>query len=252
MIKPRMIWHVNTAKWSRGMIRALGARGPGFESPFGPHILLVENTGRDSANVFFQWKCTCFLHQRLRINFFPAINTARLAQSVEHETLNLRVVGSSPTLGGYPFAKSWQFTGTIKFYSTFVLMITTLYLLCRKGNNTSHARLVVRTLCCGRSNPGSNSGHRANTFVFAPTCQFENLGIKQPLLHKFIILDSLVVRISACHVEGPGSIPGRGEIFDLFNCPVVISILKSLQKMAHRGIEPVTFALLARRSNQLS
>ena len=27
------------------------------------------------------------------------IVTARLAQSVEHETLNLRVVGSSPTLG---------------------------------------------------------------------------------------------------------------------------------------------------------
>ena len=26
-------------------------------------------------------------------------NVARLAQSVEHETLNLRVVGSSPTLG---------------------------------------------------------------------------------------------------------------------------------------------------------
>merc|ERR1711895_347825 len=26
-------------------------------------------------------------------------------------------------------------------------------------------------------------------------------------------LDSLVVRISACHVEGPGSIPGRGEKF---------------------------------------
>ena len=25
---------------------------------------------------------------------------ARLAQSVEHETLNLRVVGSNPTLGG--------------------------------------------------------------------------------------------------------------------------------------------------------
>ncbi len=27
------------------------------------------------------------------------------------------------------------------------------------------------------------------------------------------ILVSLVVRISACHVEGPGSIPGRGVIF---------------------------------------
>ena len=32
---------------------------------------------------------------------------ARLAQSVEHETLNLRVVGSSPTLGVQCFA-SWQ------------------------------------------------------------------------------------------------------------------------------------------------
>ena len=28
-----------------------------------------------------------------------------------------------------------------------------------------------------------------------------------------LFLDSLVVRISACHVEGPGSIPGRGECF---------------------------------------
>jgi hypothetical protein len=31
--------------------------------------------------------------------------TARLAQSVEHETLNLRVVGSSPTLGAHFFQK---------------------------------------------------------------------------------------------------------------------------------------------------
>ena len=31
------------------------------------------------------------------------ISIARLAQSVEHETLNLRVVGSSPTLGAYVF-----------------------------------------------------------------------------------------------------------------------------------------------------
>ncbi len=29
------------------------------------------------------------------------LKDARLAQSVEHETLNLRVVGSSPTLGAY-------------------------------------------------------------------------------------------------------------------------------------------------------
>ena len=32
---------------------------------------------------------------------------------------------------------------------------------------------------------------------------------------RHLFLDSLVVRISACHVEGPGSIPGRGEIFSL-------------------------------------
>ena len=31
---------------------------------------------------------------------------ARLAQSVEHETLNLRVVGSSPTLGDYFLCRS--------------------------------------------------------------------------------------------------------------------------------------------------
>ena len=30
---------------------------------------------------------------------FRLTSVARLAQSVEHETLNLRVVGSSPTLG---------------------------------------------------------------------------------------------------------------------------------------------------------
>ena len=30
-------------------------------------------------------------------------------------------------------------------------------------------------------------------------------------LHRF--LDSIVVSISACHVEGPGSIPGRGVLF---------------------------------------
>ena len=35
---------------------------------------------------------------------------ARLAQSVEHETLNLRVVGSSPTLGVSLFTQSEFYT----------------------------------------------------------------------------------------------------------------------------------------------
>ena len=34
--------------------------------------------------------------------------SARLAQSVEHETLNLRVVGSSPTLGDTFFDKKYK------------------------------------------------------------------------------------------------------------------------------------------------
>ena len=40
------------------------------------------------------------------------VPVARLAQSVEHETLNLRVVGSSPTLGGCTFWASAGFSTT--------------------------------------------------------------------------------------------------------------------------------------------
>ena len=38
-----------------------------------------------------------------RFKLFELTYGARLAQSVEHETLNLRVVGSSPTLGAGTF-----------------------------------------------------------------------------------------------------------------------------------------------------
>ena len=38
--------------------------------------------------------------KKRRVGAHP--RNAQLAQSVEHETLNLRVVGSSPTLGGFP------------------------------------------------------------------------------------------------------------------------------------------------------
>lgn len=40
--------------------------------------------------------------------WFPEVVDARLAQSEEHETLNLRVVGSSPTLGDGRFTKALQ------------------------------------------------------------------------------------------------------------------------------------------------
>ena len=86
--------------------------------------------------------------------------------------------------------------------------------------------------------------------------------------HQF--LNSLVVRISACHVEGLGSIPSWGEIFLVagayFSVPVshigvssregcsckIAPQTMGKKELAIRGIEPVTFALLARRSNQLS
>ena len=69
--------------------------------------------------------------------------------------------------------------------------------------------------------------------------------------HSQQILDSLVVRISACHVEGPGSIPGRGgKLFQQFW--ILARQIYAKQLLAPRGIEPMTFALLARRSNQLS
>ena len=40
--------------------------------------------------------------------FVVLYEDARLAQSVEHETLNLRVVGSSPTLGEFSLETLWQ------------------------------------------------------------------------------------------------------------------------------------------------
>ena len=52
----------------------------------------------------FSQLCTTLdglLHASLLVESSFCAHTARLAQSVEHETLNLRVVGSSPTLGAF-------------------------------------------------------------------------------------------------------------------------------------------------------
>jgi hypothetical protein len=38
-------------------------------------------------------------------------------------------------------------------------------------------------------------------------------GARSERFHQIIILGSIVVSISACHVEDPGSIPGRGGFF---------------------------------------
>ena len=54
-----------------------------------------------SKKITIAWSVS-FCHVNTYFNsctYLPPPYGARLAQSVEHETLNLRVVGSSPTLG---------------------------------------------------------------------------------------------------------------------------------------------------------
>ena len=58
--------------------------------------------------------------------------------------------------------------------------------------------------------------------------QFQELHAGQLSVVPCQFLDSLVVRISACHVEGPGSIPGRGELFLLGS---VLSVLTDRFKL---------------------
>ena len=56
----------NLAKWSRGMIRALGARGPGFESPFGPHILLTAKTANYISSCYISPLSECTLDSSVK------------------------------------------------------------------------------------------------------------------------------------------------------------------------------------------
>ena len=69
------------------------------------HILIVlffsvtQNTSIDFlVKNFVNYRC---LVRFIRVPIALMGTVARLAQSVEHETLNLRVLGSSPTLGDF-------------------------------------------------------------------------------------------------------------------------------------------------------
>ena len=61
--------------------------------------------------------------------------------------------------------------------------------------------------------PSGSVGSNPTNCEFKHFCynRLHHNALTSTQLHQF--LDSLVVRISACHVEGPGSIPGRGEHF---------------------------------------
>ena len=83
---------------------------------------------------------------------------------------------------------------------------------------------MVSTLDSESSDPSSNLGGTCFWLqVFAI-----GIFISVQLFQILQVLDSLVVRISACHVEGPGSIPGRGENF--FFCAWKKSKFPSSQK----------------------
>ena len=56
--------------------------------------------------------------------------------------------------------------------------------------------------------------------------------------------DSIVVSISACHADDPGSIPGRG-VFRFFSATSHCYGKKALPA----GFEPATFRLTVERSN---
>ena len=79
----------------------------------------------------------------------PCSTRARLAQSVEHETLNLRVVGSSPTLGV-------GFAANLDFYLPRVGLLPAVYsrfktaLLEAQGADTRNFLLSTDAfkLCC--------------------------------------------------------------------------------------------------------
>ena len=61
-------------------------------------ILLFDHTIRFRLSVFATLFYRC---SKLHTSVYSKVLIARLAQSVEHQTLNLRVVGSSPTLGEF-------------------------------------------------------------------------------------------------------------------------------------------------------
>lgn len=82
-----------------------------------------------------------------------------------------------------------------------------------KTSVSSRDRLVVRTLRCGRSNPGSNPGHGSDLLI---KLTFEIYVHLYTCIHYLVqkSVGGIVVSIAAFQAVDPGSIPGRR--IDLF------------------------------------
>ena len=68
---------------------------------------------------------------------------------------------------------------------------------------------AVERLTADQQVPGSNPGA---PFLEAKKCEKHERGIRRAEAHRSQIRDSIVVSISACHADDPGSIPGRGVL----------------------------------------
>ena len=95
---------------------------------------------------------------------------------------------------------------------------------------------MVSTSRCGRDNPGSNPGHGINhsqayNFFYSPFFFFFSITVLIFHLIFFIKVSSIA----------------RFPAYDGFT-----NNNKKKTLLANMGLEPMTFALLARRSNQLS
>ena len=67
------------------------------------HVMISESQKYSDISLFVITESTIIIKY-----FHLSTTPARLAQSVEHETLNLRVVGSSPTLGVIFLVLGWN------------------------------------------------------------------------------------------------------------------------------------------------
>ena len=137
-----------------------------------------------------------------RSTSFVKMSTARLAQSAERKALNLVVVGSSPTVGvcfglecslrqlGMPLRgwhSKWTHWGLNPGPSACEADVIPLHHVPDDPVALSLRRLNIQKI-----------RHAAQAKALLFTCRQ--------------IRGSIVVSISACHAEDPGSIPGRGVL----------------------------------------
>ena len=143
---------------------------------------------------------------------------ARLAQSVEHETLNLRVVGSSPTLGALLFkiiidkmtSESHEQSYQQLFHSWYHLadkQLRVAVYTCLRGAIGQRVRLLIERLVV-QAHPGTD--------VFCPFLVLTNCSYAIAIGNILYGFRSVAVITCASHAQGPRFEPGRKHRFDFW------------------------------------